>query len=72
MSPDGVSGMSFDNPMINALLAALLGVLLTIWFVMENPDRYKSVLVVVAFVSGTLGYFQGQPFIQMLRDGFLP
>ncbi|WP_323002118.1 hypothetical protein [Denitromonas sp.] len=62
--------MNFDNPLINGAIAALLGVLITIWFVMENPDRYKGVLVVVAVVSGMLGYTQGQPFIEMLKDIF--
>ena len=62
--------MNFDNPLINALLAALLGVLLTIWFAIENPARYKGVLTVVAIVCGALGYAQGQPFIQMLKEIF--
>ena len=35
--------MNFDNPLINGAIAALLGVLITIWFVMENPDSPRRV-----------------------------
>ncbi len=62
--------MTFDNPALNALLAALLGVLLTLWFVMENPDNYKGVLVVVAILCATLGFHFGEPFIVMLQELF--
>jgi len=59
--------MSFENPLLNALLAALLGVFVTIWFVFENPNSYRWLLYAVAIVCGVLGYFHGQPFIEMLR-----
>lgn len=60
--------MSFDNPLLNALLAALLGVFVTIWFVFDNPNNYRWLLYAVAAVCGLLGYFHGQPFIHMLAD----
>ena len=62
--------MSFAHPLLNALLAALLGVLVTVWFVMDNPSNYRWLLYLVAASCGLLGYFHGQPFIEMLK-GFL-
>lgn len=58
--------MSFDSPLLNAILAALLGVFVTIWFVFENPNSYRWLLYAVALACGLLGYFHGQPFIEML------
>lgn len=59
--------MSFDNPLLNALLAALLGVFVTIWFVFENPNSYRWLLYSVAVVCGVLGYYHGQSFIETLK-----
>lgn len=58
--------MSYDNPLLNAVLAALLGVLVALWFIFDNPRHHLALLSFIAAVCGLLGYFHGQPFIEML------
>jgi mannose/fructose/N-acetylgalactosamine-specific phosphotransferase system component IID len=61
--------MTYNNPFLNALLAALLGVLLVLWYVWWwSDDRTvnKTLFIFVAVACAILGFNFGEPFIAIL------
>lgn len=58
--------MTYDNALLNALLAAVLGVLIVVVWVWAHPAEYKELLILVALGCAVLGYFFGGPFVEVL------
>lgn len=61
--------MDYTNPFLNALLAALLGVLLVVWWSWTNPFEHRNWMLFVAVACAILGYHFGEPFIRILLAG---
>ena len=59
--------MTYANPLLNALLAALLGILIVVWRVWGDPREHVWLLVIVATLCAILGYAYGEPFIVFIR-----
>lgn len=59
--------MSYTNPLLNALLAALLGVFFIVYWVWDNPRDHIWLMVIVAAACAILGYTYGEPFIAFIR-----
>ena len=59
--------MTFTNPLLNALLAALLGIFFVLYWASDNPRDYVQLFVIVAVACAILGYAYGEPFIVFVR-----
>jgi hypothetical protein len=51
------------DPVFNALLAAVLGVLAALCFGADRPWEYKGALLGVAVACAALGFFWGEPVV---------
>lgn len=59
--------MTYTSPLLNALFAALLGVLFVVYWVWDNPRDHVWLLVIVAMACAILGYAYGESFIVFIR-----
>ena len=59
--------MTYTNPWLNALLAALLGVFIVIYWAWGDLREHTWLLVIVAAACAILGFAYGQPFIEFIR-----
>ena len=58
--------MSFNHPFLNALLAAVVGVLLVVMWSWQNETNHKYTLMFVGVGCAILGYQFGEPFVKFL------
>jgi hypothetical protein len=57
--------MTFTNPLINALLAAVLGIFFVVYWSWHDEISHKT-LIFVAIACAVLGYYFGEPFVSFL------
>lgn len=58
--------MTFTHPLLNAIFAALLGILLVLRWVWDNPREHTWLITIVATLCAILGYAYGEPFLRFL------
>lgn len=59
--------MTFTNPLLNAVLTALLGIFIVLWWTWDHPREHTWLLTIVATLCAILGYAYGEPFIAFIR-----
>ncbi|TAG44910.1 MAG: hypothetical protein EAZ30_16685 [Betaproteobacteria bacterium] len=58
--------MAQTHSFLSALLGALLGVLVVLFWIWDNPREHVWLLVIVAVASGILSYAYGEQFTSMI------
>ena len=61
--------MTFTNPFINALLAAVLGILVVVIWSWSDPFEHKHWMLFIAIGCGALGFYFGESFVRLLMGG---
>ncbi len=59
--------MTFTNPLLNAVLAALLGIFIVLRWTWDHPREHTWLLTIIATLCAILGYAYGEPFIAFIR-----